>query len=82
MYGILYLHALSLHRCRTSRNRNAKKNVKEGFLYMNEMLEKILEEDKDFTEAKFKAKVDNMYIQIFTAIMKQDLIRVKHFFIR
>lgn len=46
---------------------------------MNEMLEKILEEDKDFTEAKFKAKVDNMYIQIFTAIMKQDLIRVKHF---
>lgn len=46
---------------------------------MQEILEKIVIEDKDFTEAKFKTKVDNMYIQIFTAVMKQDLIRVKHF---
>lgn len=46
---------------------------------MEEILEKIVIEDKDFTEAKFKTKVDNMYIQTFTAVMKQDLIRVKHF---
>ena len=46
---------------------------------MEELIRKIVEEDKDFTEAKFRAKADNMYIQIFTAIMKQDLMRVKHF---
>ena len=46
---------------------------------MEELIQKIVEEDKDFTEAKFRAKADNMYIQIFTAVMKQDLMRVKHF---
>lgn len=46
---------------------------------MEELIRKIVEEDKDFTEAKFRAKADNMYIQIFTAVMKQDLMRVKHF---
>ena len=46
---------------------------------MDEILNKIIDEDKDFTEAKFKAKVDNIYIQILTAIMKQDLSRIKHF---
>lgn len=46
---------------------------------MEELIKKIVEEDKDFTEAKFRAKADNMYIQTFTAVMKQDLTRVKHF---
>ena len=46
---------------------------------MEELLNKIIIEDKDFTEAKFKTKADNIYIQIFTAIMKQDLERIKHF---
>lgn len=46
---------------------------------MEELIKKIVEEDKEFTEAKFRAKADNMYIQIFTAVMKQDLMRVKHF---
>lgn len=46
---------------------------------MEDILNKIIDEDKDFTEAKFKTKVDNIYIQIFTAIMKQDLSRIKHF---
>jgi len=32
---------------------------------MEELIKKIVEEDKDFTEAKFRAKADNMYIQIF-----------------
>ena len=44
-----------------------------------EILNKLVEEDKDFAEAKFKAKVDNMFIQLYTAVMKQDLTRVKHF---
>lgn len=46
---------------------------------MQELIEKILKEDKDFSEAKFKAKADNIFIQLYTAVMKQDLIRVKHF---
>ena len=46
---------------------------------MEELINKLVKEDKDFTEAKFKTKADNIYIQIFTAIMKQDLIRIKHF---
>lgn len=46
---------------------------------MEEIIKNIVNEDPDFAEAKFKTKVDNMYIQIFTAIMKQDLIRIKHF---
>ena len=48
-------------------------------LTINELIDIIVREDDDFTDAKFKTKVDNMYIQIFTAIMKQDLMRIKHF---
>lgn len=36
-------------------------------------------EDKTFSEAAFKAKVDNIFIQLYSAVMKQDLQRVKHF---
>ena len=39
----------------------------------------LVQEDKDFSEASFKAKVDNIFIQLYTAVMKQDLQRVKHF---
>ncbi len=39
----------------------------------------LMMEDKDFSEAKFKAKVDNIFIQLYTAVMKQDLEKVKHF---
>lgn len=46
---------------------------------MSEVLSHLLIEDKDFSEAKFKAKVDNVYIQLYTAVMKQDLQKVKHF---
>ena len=46
---------------------------------MQELLQNLLKEDKDFTEAKFKAKADNIFIQLYTAVMKQDLTRVKHF---
>lgn len=46
---------------------------------MQELIEKILKEDKDFSESKFKAKADNIFIQIYTAVMKKDLTKVKHF---
>ena len=46
---------------------------------MQEILNHLLMEDKDFSEAKFRAKVDNIYIQLYTAVMKQDLQKVKHF---
>lgn len=46
---------------------------------MQDLIEKILKEDKDFSESKFKAKVDNIFIQVYTAVMKKDLTRVKHF---
>ena len=39
----------------------------------------IVAEDKTFSEASFKAKVDNIFIQLYSAVMKQDLQRVKHF---
>lgn len=46
---------------------------------MSEVLEHLLIEDKNFSEAKFKAKVDNVFIQLYTAVMKQDLQKVRHF---
>ena len=46
---------------------------------MSGVLEHLVLEDKDFSEAKFKAKVDNVFIQLYTAVMKQDLQKVKHF---
>ena len=32
-----------------------------------------------FSEAKFKAKVDNVYIKLYTGVMKQDLETIRHF---
>ncbi|MBR2785999.1 MAG: TIM44-like domain-containing protein [Clostridia bacterium] len=46
---------------------------------MDEVLEKLIEEDNNFSEAKFKAKVDNVCIQLYTAVMKQNFKKVKHF---
>ena len=46
---------------------------------MSDVLNHLLIEDKSFSEAKFKAKVDNVFIQLYTAVMKQDLQKVKHF---
>ncbi len=43
------------------------------------ILDNLVQEDKDFSEAAFKAKADNIFIQLYTAVMKQDLQRVKHF---
>lgn len=46
---------------------------------MEDLIQKIVKEDNDFSEAKFKAKADNIFIQIYTAVMKKNLERVKHF---
>lgn len=43
------------------------------------ILDNLVQEDKEFSEAAFKAKADNIFIQLYTAVMKQDLQRVKHF---
>lgn len=43
------------------------------------VLQNLIQEDKNFSEAKFKAKVDNIFIQLYVAVMKQDLHKVKHF---
>lgn len=43
------------------------------------IFDNIVKEDKTFSEAAFKAKADNIFIQLYTAVMKQDLQRVKHF---
>lgn len=43
------------------------------------VLQNLVQEDKTFSEAKFKAKVDNVFIQLYAAVIKQDLQKVKHF---
>lgn len=56
---------------------NIKKTTNNGI--SKNILEKLVAEDKDFAEAKFRAKVDNMFIQTYTGVMKQDLSKVEHF---
>ena len=46
---------------------------------MSEVLENLIKEDNTFSEAKFKAKVDNVYIKLYTGVMKQDLENIRHF---
>lgn len=43
------------------------------------IFDNLVMEDKEFSQASFKAKADNIFIQLYTAVMKQDLQRVKHF---
>lgn len=43
------------------------------------VLENLILEDRSFSEAKFKAKVDNVFIQLYAGVMKQDLQKVRHF---
>ena len=46
---------------------------------MDELIQKIVMEDSTFSESTFKAKADNIFIQLYTAVMKKNLERVKHF---
>lgn len=44
-----------------------------------DIIDTIIQEDNNFSEAQFKAKVDNMFIQLYTSVMRQNLDKVKHF---
>jgi len=61
-------------------NKNSSNSVNSFNSNENKSIyDNLVQEDKDFSEAAFKAKVDNIFIQLYTAVMKQDLQRVKHF---
>ena len=49
---------------------------------MDELIQKIVMEDSTFSESTFKAKADNIFIQLYTAVMKKKLRKSKTFFIR
>ena len=40
---------------------------------MSDVLDNLIREDSTFSEAKFKSKVDNVFIKLYTGVMKQDL---------
>ena len=44
-----------------------------------DIINKLIQEDKQFSEAEFKSKVDNIYIHLYTSVMRQDLEKIKHF---
>lgn len=44
-----------------------------------DIMDKLIQEDKNFSEAQFKAKVDNIFIQLYTSVMRQNLDKIKHF---
>ena len=46
---------------------------------MSDVLDNLIREDSTFSEAKFKSKVDNVFIKLYTGVMKQDLENIKHF---
>lgn len=46
---------------------------------MNLDLQKLIEEDSEFTESKFRSKVENEFIQIISAIMIGKIERIHHF---
>lgn len=43
------------------------------------MLEKLKEKDNNFLESKFLSFADNVFIQLYLALMKKDLEDIKHF---
>ena len=46
---------------------------------MSEVLEKLVKQDKDFSESKFKSKVENEFIQIMLSTVSRKTLPVKHF---
>lgn len=42
-------------------------------------MEELIKIDSNFSEAKFKTNVDNIFIKLHMAVMLKDLDRVKHF---
>ena len=46
---------------------------------MSEVLDKLVKQDKDFSESKFKSKVENEFIQIMLSTVSRKTLPVKHF---
>ena len=46
---------------------------------MSEVLENLVKQDKDFSESKFKSKVENEFIQIMLSMVTRKTLAVKHF---
>ena len=46
---------------------------------MNEVLNNIIEQDKDFSEAKFKSKVQNMFVQVKLSMVTGKIQKIDHF---
>lgn len=46
---------------------------------MSEVLENLVKQDKDFSESKFKSKVENEFIQIMLSMVTRKTLSVKHF---
>lgn len=46
---------------------------------MSEVLENLVKHDGDFSESKFKSKVENEFIQIMLSMVSRKTLAVKHF---
>ena len=46
---------------------------------MNEALNRLIEHDKDFSEAKFKSKVQNMFVQVKLSMVTGKIQKIDHF---
>ena len=46
---------------------------------MSEVLDNLIREDSEFSESKFKSKVENEFIQIRMSIVTGKTERIKHF---
>lgn len=46
---------------------------------MNEILKKVIEQDKEFSEAKFKSKVQNMFVQVKLSMVTGKIQKIDHF---
>ena len=46
---------------------------------MSEVLEKLIEHDSDFSESKFKSKVENMFVQIKLSMVTGKIEKIDHF---
>ena len=46
---------------------------------MDEVIEKLLKQDSNYSESKFKSKVENMFVQIKLAIVTGKIQKIDHF---
>ena len=46
---------------------------------MSEVLENLVKQDDEFSESKFKSKVENEFIQIMLSMVSRKTLPVRHF---